>query len=952
MKRLLSLFLFLMTAMLSFAHDFEVKNADEKTIYYEITSSSNLTVAVTYQGTSYSEYMDEYTGSVTIPDKVTYNGKTYSVTSIGDDAFRNCTGLTSVTIPNSVTNIGNYAFRNCSSLTSVTIPNSVTSIGNYAFYYCYGLTSITIPNSVTSIGDKAFYACSSLTKVIVPDIAAWCNILFSSSSANPLYYVKHIYSDENNEITDLVIPNSVTSIGSRAFEGCSGLTSVTIPNSVTSIGSSAFSGCSGLTSVTIPNSVTSIGISAFESCSSLTLVTIPNSVTSIGSSAFDGCSGLTSVTIPNSVTSIGNSAFDGCSGLTSVTIGNSVTSIGSMAFYGCSGLTSVTIGNSVTSIGGSAFFDCSGLKKVIVPDIAAWCEISFSGYAANPLYYAKHIFSDENTEITDLVIPNSVTSIGDYAFDGCSGLTSVTIGNSVTSIGSSAFAYCSGLTSVTIPNSVTSIGGSAFYNCSGLTSVEIPNGVTSIGRSAFCVCSSLTSITIPNSVTSIGDDAFYITAWYNNQPEGLIYLGKVAYKYKGTMPKNTAIDLEEGTTEIANEAFYNCYGLTSITIPNSVTSIGDHAFCNCSGLTSITIPNSVSSIGGSAFAGCSGMTSVTIGNSVTSIGDCAFFECSGLTSVTIPNSVTTIGIYAFYNCRSLTSVTIPNSVTSIGEYAFYACSSLKEITSYIQEPFQTGDYCWDLVNKSIPLYVPAGTKEKYQSTGGWKDFTNIIEFGGERIEPLTEPQEVDVAVVPDQISLNGMVVGNTYYVLDADNGDGADSENGCVVIITTTNDEAIDGIAGKDISDASVKAVFKGIIFMVPAGTGTVSINAETLGTSSLMVKIGSQAAQAFQLAERATVQIPYTVAEPTYVYIYAATGTQAARSVGAARAAAAENSVKVYSYKWEPAEPTGISSVDNSQSATGNEAGDWYTIDGRKLSGKPAQKGIYIVNGRKVAVK
>ncbi|MBR2250084.1 MAG: hypothetical protein IJ844_06235, partial [Prevotella sp.] len=191
----------------------------------------------------------------------------------------------------------------------------------------------------------------------------------------------------------------------------------------------------------------------------------------------------------------------------------------------------------------------------------------------------------------------------------------------------------------------------------------------------------------------------------------------------------------------------------------------------------------------------------------------------------------------------------------------------------------------------------------------------------------------------DQISLNGMVVGNTYYVLDADNGDGADSENGCVVIITTTNDEAVNGIAGKDISDASVKAVFKGFIFMVPAGTGTISINAETLGTSSLMVKIGSQAAQAFQLAERETVEIPYNVSEPTYVYIYAGTGVLAARSAGAARAAAAENSVKVYSYKWEPADPTGINSVDNSQSATDNEAGDWYTIDGRKLSGKPVQK-------------
>ena len=256
------------------------------------------------------------------------------------------------------------------------------------------------------------------------------------------------------------------------------------------------------------------------------------------------------------------------------------------------------------------------------------------------------------------------------------------------------------------------------------------------------------------------------------------------------------------------------------------------------------------------------------------------------------------------------------------------------------------------MDKDIPLFVPTDTKEAYQNTGGWKDFTNIIEFGGERIEAITEPQEVDVAVVPDQISLNGMVVGNTYYVLDADNGDGADSENGCVVINTTTTDEAIGGLVGKDVSDASVKAAFKGFIFMVPVGTGIISINAETLGTSSLKVKSGNQAAQAFQLAERETVEIPYSVAEPTYVYIYAGTGIQAARSVGAVRAAAAENSVKVYSYKWEPTDPTGINSIDNSQSATDNEAGDWYTIDGRKLSGKPWQKGIYIVNGRKVAVK
>ena len=307
------------------------------------------------------------------------------VTTIGNEAFLNCSSLTSVTIPNSVTTIGLRAFDGCRSLTSVTIPNSVTTIRECAFDSCYSLTSVKIGNSVTTIGDCAFRYCNSLTSVTIPNsvttigVGAFdgCRSLTSIdvASGNLNYSSKDgVLFDKNkstliqypigNKRTEYTIPNSVTTIGSYAFDDCSNLTSVTIPNSVTTIGKYAFSDCSGLTSVTIGNSVTTIGGHAFSGCSGLTSVTIPNSVTTIGEYAFEFCSGLTSVTIPNSVTTIGESAFSGCSSLTSVTIPNSVTTIGKYAFIYCRSLTSVTIPNSVTTIGDYAFYSCSSLKDV------------------------------------------------------------------------------------------------------------------------------------------------------------------------------------------------------------------------------------------------------------------------------------------------------------------------------------------------------------------------------------------------------------------------------------------------------------------------------------------------------------------------------------------------------------------------------------------------------------
>ena len=259
-------------------------------------------------------------------------------------------------------------------------------------------------------------------------------------------------------------------------------------------------------------------------------------------------------------------------------------------------------------------------------------------------------------------------------------ITSVIIESGVTSIGRDAFCRCSKLTRVSIPNSVTSIGREAFYRCSELTRVSIPNSVTSIGEDAFFNCAVLTSVIIPDSVTSIGDDAFYGTAWFSNQPDGLVYAGKVAYKYKGEIPYGTSVEIKIGTKGIADNAFCNRGGLSSVSIPYSVMIIGEYAFFGCTDLTNLTIPNSVTNIGERAFQSCTGLTSVTIPNSVTSISNYAFGNCTGLKSVTIPDSVTSIGEAAFFNCAGLTSVIIPDNVTSIGDSAFSSCTGLKSVT--------------------------------------------------------------------------------------------------------------------------------------------------------------------------------------------------------------------------------------------------------------------------------
>ena len=424
------------------AHDFYVGG-----IYYNILNKTAKTVEVTFSGSSYIEVAREYTGDVVIPNSVTYSGNTYSVTSI------------------------DYS----------------------AFYGCSGLTSVTIPNSMTSIGSYAFDGCTGLTEVNITDLSAWCKIDFGGASSNPLYYAKHLKLN-GTEITNLVIPNDITEIKNYTFYGCDGLTSVTIPNSVTSIGIWAFYGCTGLTEVTIPNSVTSIGESAFRDCTGLTEVTIGNSVTSIVSYAFYGCTSLKSITIPNSVTSIGNYAFKGCEKITEISIPKSITSINSWAFEDCSALTTIkfedgdeglTIGNNYYNFNGymyyySLFYDCP-LQSVYLGR-----NISYKQATGNTNSVASPFMGN----IKSVTIGKYVTELQVGIFGGCSQLSTV-IWNSISCPDLSQPIFTdasSNITSFSFGNSVEHIPANLCNGLSGLASITIPKSVKSIGDLAFNGC--------------------------------------------------------------------------------------------------------------------------------------------------------------------------------------------------------------------------------------------------------------------------------------------------------------------------------------------------------------------------------------------------------------------------------------------------------------------------------
>ena len=468
-------------------------------------------------------------------------------------SYRNL--IASVIIQQGVTSIEKNAFDKCGNLTSVNIPNSVTKIGNNAFYNCSSLTSISIPNTVTSIGDYAFFACSSLTSITIPD--------------------------------------SVTSIGNYTFFGCQGLSSVTIPNSVKRIGNSAFSSCSGLSFISIPNGITRIDNDAFNGCTNLTSISIPRWLSDLGVRAFGFCSNLSTVfwnAINCSDCSYYSPPFVGCSNITSFIFGDGVKSIPKNLCQNLSKVNTITIPYSVQSIGTDAFYGCDSLKTVIIN------SNSIVGKQSSTVSYVSQFFG---TQVTQYIIGDSVTNIGNYAFYGCSSLTSLTLSNSISEIGNSAFNSCINLATINFPESIMDCGDFAFIGCYSLTS------------------------------------PIYNSHVFAYMPPS----------YSGSY------DIPDGIEQLAGGAFSSCTGLTSITIPNSVSRIGSAPFSGCTGLTSPVFNSHVFAHMPKTYSG-----SYSIPDGIESIAGGAFLQCTSLTSVTIPSSVSSIGCSAFNYCSSLDNV--------------------------------------------------------------------------------------------------------------------------------------------------------------------------------------------------------------------------------------------------------------------------------------------------------
>ena len=582
-----------------------------------------------------------------------------TVTSIGDEAFKNNTSMVSVSIPDSVKSIGDSAFYGCTSLLGVVIPDSVEKTGRCAFQKCSKLASAYLPvnEKFTYMNAYMFESCTSLKKIEIPD-----NVTGIDGAAFA----------ECKKLSDVVLSKNLKTMGWQVFGNDNKLTEIEIPKSLEecryyrnndSIDGGTFDNCANLKTVMFEDGTTEIAEGLFAGCTGIEQITIPDTVTVIESGAFGGCINLKEIVVPDNVTEIQSSAFEYCSSLKTVKLSENLERIGVYAFGDCDVLKSIKIPDSVLDIDGKAFAECKELSDVVL--------------SKNLKTMGWQVFGNDN-KLTEIEIPKSLEecryyrnndSIDGGTFDNCANLKTVTFEERTTEIAEGLFAGCTGIEQIRIPDTVTVIESGAFGGCINLKEIDVPNSVTEIQRSAFEYCSSLKTAKLSENLKSIGMYSFNNCTSLTEVHLSDILKEIPSNTFSGCK-KLTTINFPSTLTTIGDSAFSGCESLPEAILPSGVEKIESNAFKNCKAMKKAVVPDTVSSIGSSAFYGCEALTDITLGSKLKKIDSQTFYGCTALPSIVIPYNVTTIGDSAFVNCTKLTQITVPRNTTSIESNAF------------------------------------------------------------------------------------------------------------------------------------------------------------------------------------------------------------------------------------------------------------------------------------------
>ena len=743
-----------------------------------------------------------------------------SLTALPEGCFQGCDGFTTLSIPETLTSIGVKAFYECSNLTELTLPDTELSLANYVFGYCQALRTVTLPvdyDITNSPFDSDYYDHETSGVTTIHYTVGSDGIMPDRNGSSCLHGLEYT---SRHSIQCIDFEEGITHIGNDLFyKGSFSLTDITFPDSLESIGDRAFYGCIALKTLNLP--IVTTGSYAFAECTSLTEIYLPEGITSLGNYVFKGCRSLTQFPeLPASLTELPEGCFYSC-GLTTLSIPETVTSLGVKAFYECSNLTELTLPDTELSLANYVFGYCQALRTVTLPvdydvtnypfdtdyynhETSGVTTIHYtvgadgtmpnrnSGNCTHGLEYTSrnsiqsidfeegithisaYLFYYGSSSLTSIAFPDSLESIGayafnkctaletldlpsasigsyafanctalktldlplvttgSYAFSGCSSLSQINLPEGLTSLGTYVFSYCDSLTELPeLPSSLTAIPDGCFYDCDGFTVLSIPDTLTSIGTKAFYECSNLNELTLPDTELSLANYVFgYCQAlrtvtlpvdyditnspfgsdYYNHETSGVTTI-HYTLGTDGAMPDRTtsnykhgleytsrnsiqSIGFEAGITHIGDYLFYSgSSSLTDISFPDSLESIGNYAFYVCSSLSQINLPEGLTSLGTYVFSGCDSLTELPeLPASLTSLPEGCFQGCDGFTTLSIPETVTSIGIYAFRQCANLTELTLPDSYISLGRSSFSDCSALTTVTLPVDYDFSNNPF--------------------------------------------------------------------------------------------------------------------------------------------------------------------------------------------------------------------------------------------------------------------